>query len=143
MSIGASFDPKGILARYDRLAAAAKGAARPAAQAGIQVLYDEVRARVPVGTKPHSTKGKKHTFEPGNLRQAIYQAYADGSTPERATYRVSWNKKKAFYGHMVEHGTSRTAAQPFLRPAYDARREDARAVARAELHRRAMEGLRK
>ena len=35
-------------------------------------------------------------------------------------YRVSWNKTHAFYGRFVEFSTSKMAAQPFLRPAYDA-----------------------
>jgi HK97 gp10 family phage protein len=34
-------------------------------------------------------------------------------------YRVSWNKKKAPHGHLIEFGTSRTPAYPFIRPAFD------------------------
>ncbi len=139
----ASFNTARLLARVQRVADAAKDAVRPAAQAGIQVYYDEVHLRVPVSDKAHSTKGKKHTFQPGNLKRAIYQAFADESTPERAVYRVSYNKKKAFYGGMVERGTSRTPAQPYLRPSYDARRADAIAAARAELRKRVKGGLRK
>ena len=40
-------------------------------------------------------------------------------------YRVSWNKTHAFYGRFVEFGTSKMAAKPFLRPAYDAARAKA------------------
>lgn len=119
--IAASLDLRGINAQLDQLAAAAKTAARKAAQAGAQVYHDEVRARVPVSAKPHSTKGKKQTFTPGTLRRAVYQAFAeDESSPGRATYRISWNKKHAFYGRFVEFGTARMAAKPFLRPAFDA-----------------------
>lgn len=124
--ISASFDFSKIAAKLDKLKDAAEQATRPAAQAGAQVFYDEVRSRVPISDKEHSTKGKKQTFRPGNLRDSIYQAYADeDSDDKRSAYRVSWNKKKAFYGRFVEFGTSRTAAQPFLRPGFDAARDKA------------------
>ncbi len=126
MSLSAKFDTSKIKARFDALAKNAEVAARPAAQAGIQVYYDEVKVRVPVGQSVHYTKGKKQTFQPGNLKASIYQAYVEKESGDgAATYRVSYNKKKAFYGYFVEHGTSKMAAKPFLRPSYDARRQDA------------------
>lgn len=132
--INISMDVSAINAQLDALAKSAKDATRPAAQAGAQVLYEEVLRRVPVSDQEHSTKGKKHTFKPGNLRAAIYQAFVqDESGPGRATYRISWNKRKAFYGHFVEHGTSRMAARPFLRPAFDAMEQKALSAANALL----------
>lgn len=128
--ISMSMDTRGINAKLDALAKAAKAAVRPAAQAGAQVLYEEVLRRVPVSDQEHSTKGKKQTFQPGNLRAAIYQAFAqDESTDGKATYRISWNKRKAFYGRFVEHGTSSMAARPFLRPSFDAMEQQARSAA--------------
>lgn len=119
MSLNASLDLSGIFARLDHITSAAHNAARPAAQAGAQVFYDEVRARVPVSAKPH--KSGKKTYTPGTLRRAVYQAFVqDESGADRATYRISWNKSHAFYGRFVEFGTAKTAANPFLRPAYDA-----------------------
>lgn len=130
--ISIALDTRAINARLDALAKTAKDSARPAAQAGAQVLYEEVVRRVPVSDQEHSTKGKKHTFQPGNLRAAIYQAFVqDESGQGRATYRISWNKRKAFYGHFVEHGTSRMAARPFLRPSFDAMEQKALSAARA------------
>lgn len=107
-------------------------AARPAAQAGAQVIYEEVKKNV--------GQIKKKT---GNLASSIYQAYSkDNSAEGRATYHVSWNAKKAPHGHLVEFGhiqryrvgfnkkTGRfftvksqpvapklVAARPFIRPA--------------------------
>lgn len=134
MTLSATFNAARLNARIDRIKASAKGAVRPAAQAGIQVYYDEVKARAPVGQSVHHTKGKKQTFQPGNLRDSIYQAYADKeSNDKRAAYRVSYNKKKAFYGHFVENGTSKMAAQPFIRPSYDAVRKEAIHATRVEL----------
>ena len=132
--IGATMSLGGINAQLDQLAAAAKVAARKAAQAGAQVYHDEVRARVPVSAKPHSTKGKKQTFTPGTLRRAVYQAFVeDESGPARATYRISWNKSHAFYGRFVEFGTAKMAAKPFLRPAFDAAQPRAVAAVNAVL----------
>jgi len=113
-------------------------AARPAAQAGAQVIYDEVRRNV--------ARIKRKT---GNLASSIYQAYsADNSQPGGAqTYHVSWNAKKAPHGHLVEFGhlqryaviydpetrrlftdkskplpvPQQVAAKPFLRPAVAAK----------------------
>jgi hypothetical protein len=78
----------------DELGVAAEEAARPAAQAAAQVLYNEVKRNV-------DALGK-HT---GNLSGAIYQAFSrDHSGPGYATYHVSWNARKAPHGHLVEYG---------------------------------------
>lgn len=128
------FDTKALLAGLDKLGKTIESAARPAAQAGAQVFYDEVRARVPVGVEVHATKGKKHVFQPGNLKAAIYQVYdREVSTAAGATYEISWNKRKAFYGRFVERGTSKMPARPFLRPAYDAARDRAIAAVQSAL----------
>lgn len=69
-------------------------AVRPAAQAGAQVLVDQVRRNVDkIGTQT------------GNLKRSIYQAYSkDNSGPKRAEYHVSWNAKTAPHGHLLEYG---------------------------------------
>jgi HK97 gp10 family phage protein len=78
----------------DELVADAEAAARPAAQAGAQVLYEAVQRNV--------NSIKRHS---GNLARSIYQAYSrDNSGQGRATYHVSWNAKKAPHGHLVEWG---------------------------------------
>lgn len=126
--MSARYDFSKLDASLDKITKAAEEATRPAAQAGIQVFYDEARARCPVSDAAH---GK---FQPGNLRAAIYQAFGeDESTPGRSVYRTSWNKSKAFYGTFVENGTSKMAAQPFLRPAYDAARGKAAQAARRRM----------
>lgn len=123
----AEFNGAGIEAHYAQLQAKVGAAIRPAAQAGAQVLYDEVRLRAPRSDKPHSTKGKRITFQPGNLQRAIYQAYAADQSRDGAVavYNISWNKSKAFYGRFVERGTSRQPARSFLRASYDAKRAEA------------------
>jgi HK97 gp10 family phage protein len=132
MTLRAEFDFTALGAQLDNITKAAQAATRPVAQAGAQVFHDEVRARVPMSAKPH--KSGKKVYTPGNLRRAIYQAYMqDESNAEASYYRVSWNKANAFYGNFLEHGTAKMAAQPFIRPGYDAARNKAVAAMQAEM----------
>ena len=116
------FDLSALEKQLDNIEAAVGDAIRPAAQAGAQVFYDEVRTRAPRSEKMHFTKGKKQSYAPGNLQRAIYQAFDEQeSTPNKtASYSISWNKSKAFYGRFVEFGTKRMPAYPFLRTSFDA-----------------------
>lgn len=126
------FDPSEQLEALDAIAAKSAECVRPAAQAGIQVLYDEVLLRVPVNTKTRTLKSGR-VIAPGALKASIYQAFSkDNSGEGFATYHCSWNYKKAPHGHLVEFGTSRAPAHPFLRPAHDA--AAARALKVADAH---------
>ena len=119
--ISIAFDFSKIAAKLDGITKAAEEGARPAAQAGAEVFYQEVKQRVPMSAKPH--KSGKKTYNPGTLRRAVYQAFAERESGDgKAMYRISWNKTHAFYGRFIEFGTSKMAAKPFLRPAYDAAR---------------------
>lgn len=132
MSFSIKFDTSALDAELDAIAAASQKNIRPAAQAGAQVLYDEVHLRAPVAARARKTKSGR-IVEPGALKASIYQVYShDNSTDERATYHVSWNYKKAPHGHLVEFGTSRAPAHPFLRPSYDAKAQLALATAKAK-----------
>lgn len=145
----ASMDTSKIFARLDRMENKLKKAVVPAAQAGAQVFYDEARARAPISDGAHFFYGRdsrrtgvRYYFEPGNLRDSIYQyrlRYSDDGG--RATYAIAWNHRKAPYGYMVENGTPHAAATPFLRPAYDAVKGKARAAADAVLKAAAKEAL--
>ncbi len=90
--------------------------------AGAKVLYEEARTLAPVSEKAHRFYGRAskrngvtYLFQPGNLRAAIYRVYsAEKSTDSRKEYRISWNARKAPYGHMVEFGTINVPAHSFL-----------------------------
>lgn len=83
---------RGSLAeKIKALGKGAEEALRPAAQAGAQVFYDEMRQRVPVAE--------------GVLRDSIYQFHLDRkSTEQKHTYVVGPNKSKAPHWHLVEFG---------------------------------------
>lgn len=139
--INFNFDFSKLDRGLDRITAAAEGGVRPAAQAGAQVFYEEMKQRAPEGTEAEhyfygqaakkAAKGNKralaYLFTRGNLKKSIYQYFNKRlSTDGKAIYSITWNRRTAPYGKMVEQGTSRAAAKPFQRPAYDAVR--ARAV---------------
>lgn len=93
-------------------------ATRPAAQAGVQIIYDRAKLNAPVSDAVHKFYGTNQVYgpySPGNLRDSIYQVFNKSrSFKDVSTYEVSWNKAKAPYGYMVELGTSRTPAQSFI-----------------------------
>ena len=117
-SVRMSFDTAAVDEWVKALQADVQQALRPAAQAGAEVLYRQVLANVPVGTKGHwfqgtsyRVNGTEYWYNAGALRRAVYQAYATKeSTPQRVVYSVGVNPLKAPYAYMVELGTSR--AQP-------------------------------
>ena len=138
------FDFTEITSKLEAAKVAAVTSVRPAVQEGAQIYYDEMRVRVPVHTKGHwfhgtsfQKNGKKYWFNAGSLKSAIYQVYSkDNSGEAKATYHVAWNHKKVPYGFMVEYGTSRTPAHPFLRPAYAAKHTQAESAVREGVYRR-------
>lgn len=120
--ISVAFDFSKIAAKLTGITTAAEKATRASAQAGAQVFYEEVRVRA----APMKDSGR--------LEAAIYQAFADKeSTEKSSTYRIAVNKKEAFYWRFLEFGTSKMAARPFLRPAYDAARLKALQAAKARM----------
>lgn len=75
------------------------------------VIYNEVK----LNTSP-PRMGKKT----GALHDAVYRAFSpERSTEDTKYYHVSVNKRKAPHWHLIEYGTSRAIAHPYLRPAFD------------------------
>lgn len=69
----------------------------------VDAVVDEAKGRVPVDS--------------GKLRDAIHvEETEDG-------YSIVAGDNEAFYGHLVEFGTTHSAAHPFLLPAFEAERE--------------------
>ncbi len=94
-----SLDNLGIKAQLAGFEEDIAQALRPAAQAGAQVLYNEVRKNI-------SFVGKKT----GNLSSSIYQAYSKDNSKDGKVqaYHISWNARKAPHGHLIEYGHVQT-----------------------------------
>lgn len=118
-------------AQLDKLHAAT----RPAAQAGVQIIYERAKLLAPESKEAHFfyIRGKKYgPYAPGNLRDAIYQVFSKSkSFKDVSTYQVSFNKDKAPYGYIVHNGTSKTAARPFIASAVVETRSDVREAIKA------------
>lgn len=149
-TISAKFDTKELEAALTQIGKSAGEFVRPAAAAGASLLYNEAKTRVPVSEHGHWFYGthSKYYFDAGTLKNSIYWAFSKDNSKEgqSATYHVAWNHRKAPYGFMVEYGTSRAKASPFLRPAYDAMNKLALTVAKdkfAELMEAAIKDMQK
>lgn len=120
---------------------AVQEALRPAVYRAARMVYLEAQNRAPVSEQGHwfyskrkkdGTAGRKYWFESGSLKKSIYIKHADDKSMQglRETYVISWRKNSSAlgyvpYAHMVEYGTVRVPPNPFVRPAYDAKKVQA------------------
>lgn len=85
--------------------------------AGARLLYEEVKLNTS-GARATGEPGGPPGVKTGNLNAAVYRAYSPEKSPDGVkTYRISVNKAKAPHWWLVEFGSSRTPAHPYLRPA--------------------------
>jgi HK97 gp10 family phage protein len=104
-----------LKSRFPAIAAELDVLAREGLKAGIGIVAERAQERVPVET--------------GELRDAIHTA----SEPE-GEYVVAGDSH-AFYGHLVEHGTTYTPPRPFLVPALEESRKEVLTLVKAALRR--------
>lgn len=111
-----------------RIAKPTTEAKRAALKAGAEIVADEMRRLAPVRS--------------GTLRDSInVRVIGMGAAAKQVDVRGTTvligprqgGKKDPFYAHMVEFGTVRAAAHPFMRPAWDAKRDDAEKVVASSL----------
>lgn len=111
INVKLSGDLSGALDRYEKFIQEKVLFSGVAAMAS--VIYDEVKLNVS-GDRAGMPK-----VLTGNLRDSIYRVYSpERSSIDKKTYRISWNARKAPHGHLIEFGTSRAPAYPFIRPAF-------------------------
>lgn len=99
-----------LTAGLDKFEAKIQGAVLLSGAAAMaRVMYDEVKL---------NTSPPRLGRVTGNLHDAVYRAYSpERSTDAQQIYHVSVNKRKAPHWHLLEYGTSRMRAHPYLRPA--------------------------
>ncbi len=110
---------------------------RSAVAAAAKLVQDEAKVRAPVSTGP----ARKNHPPPGTLKRAISRGRSNRySAPGKEVFHifvrnagssakgrkiVAGSKFDAFYWRFVEFGTSKMAARPFMRPAFEAKKEEA------------------
>lgn len=94
-----------------------ESALRKGAAAGATVFYKEIKLRA----MPY--------YRTGTLEDSVIVAYIpeESVAGRLATYIVTFNKK-AWYARLLEFGTSNMAARPFIRPSFDAKKDEAGAA---------------
>jgi HK97 gp10 family phage protein len=93
------------------------------------LIADRARQKCPVGKvlRPRSKNGKEWSErEPGALKKSIRVVRLHGDP--RLNIRIYAGSHKVFYARFVEMGTSKMAARPFLRPALNGSRGEARQI---------------
>lgn len=110
------------------------------AAAGARFLYAEVKANTSPA-RMNKTQGRRSKGrQPGTLHAAVYRKYSPEKSPDGVkTYHISVNKGKAPHWFLVEYGSSRAPATPYLRPAAE-RIPDAIKVAKDAMRKRLSEG---
>lgn len=104
-------------------------ALRNAVSAGAEVIRAEAARRAPVYA---GKVGKGHPA-PGTLKASIYKAsMPDESTATREVWKVDV-RRRAYYAHMVERGTVKMSPRPFMRPAWDSKKDEALDVIRTRI----------
>jgi len=101
----------------------ARNVLRGAVRKGAKVIEDEIRRRTPVGAT-------------GNLKASITQRgvrQVDKRTLTRQVGSFKGGKFKGYHAHLVEFGTVKMSARPFIRPAIDSTNIEALAVMGKEL----------
>lgn len=109
-----------------------------AALSAAQVVRKEASQRAPRSAAPHRVGRGGPVVQPGNLAKGIATKRLKRSAG-KAEYEVRWKAKKKgdpFYGLFQEFGTANQPAQPFMRPAFEATKEQALAAMQERLKRR-------
>ena len=104
-----------LKSRLPAIAAELHGLVEAALQPGAHLIADAAKQRAPVET--------------GELRDAIHV-----DTQPEGVYVIAGDNK-VFWGHLVEHGTSHSAPEPFLVPALEANRKAVVKLAKQALKR--------
>jgi len=125
----------------------AKNVLRGAVNAGASIIKKDAVARAPVFTGPVSAGHPP----PGTLKRAIVQKQIkELSSQTKQTFYVTVRRGKqyrnqgkkgnlsqdAWYAKFVEFGTSKMPARPFLRPAFEAKKNEAIEAIKAYLTKR-------
>lgn len=89
---------------------------------GVKVLAEDVRARAPKYAGPRKDVKKGALKEDVRVR-ARAKIKRGAIAMDVVVGKGTKKKKGAYYGPMLEYGTKKMRARPFIRPAFDANKE--------------------
>lgn len=127
--------------------AASAKALFPALMSAGLPIQKEAKKLAPKATEPYYRYKKKRNsnntdeesgsqkiqVQPGGLRKSIARKRLKESVlGNGANIAISW-RGSGFYGRFIEFGTSKYPAKPFLRPAFDAKKEEALTIFKQKL----------
>jgi len=112
----------------------AKAALRKGLRAGADIFIADAKSRAPILKKPHPHRN------PGDLKDSIGAVIKMSPKQEYGTVHVGPKRERGkgseqpgVYGMFVEFGTDDAAAQPFMRPAFDSKHQQAQEAFTAEM----------
>jgi len=119
-----------LLQAWERLPEAVQGkVAYSAVGSGANVIKKEAILLAPEASEPHVIDGV--TVQPGNLKRNIVSKRVRDQEQQgiyKQIVTVRGKRKHGYasrYGSMKEFGTSKMAADPYMRPAFEAKRMEA------------------
>ena len=101
---------------------------RDSTRAGAEVLRQEVIDRAPEQTgklKKNVVVVTQKSRRRGEISSGVHIRGVNPQTGNSDNTMKASNRRNAFYWRFVELGTSNMPAHPFVRPAFDARQEEA------------------
>ncbi len=139
--IDTKLDFSGLLDLSEDLLALSKaenrGVMRNATRAAATIFKDEAKTRAPKRTGKLQRNIVVVTLRDrnGGIVSGVHVRGTNPRTGNSDNKMKASSRKNAFYWKFVEMGTSKMAPVPFLRPAYDARKEEAARAAFDEANR--------
>jgi len=116
---------------------------RNAARTALRPIQKAAKRNVPISASTYLRWDAKRSYpiwtNPGELRKSIklsarFNKTGRGKTA--VTAKVSAGSKKAYYAHMVERGTIKMPAQPFMMPAFAGHKRESLELFKKDLKKR-------
>ncbi|CDH00365.1 HK97-gp10 family putative phage morphogenesis protein [Xenorhabdus bovienii] len=118
---------------------------RQATYAGATVLRDEARQKAPkrTGKLARNIVASNQKIRKGEASAGVYVRGANAKGTNSDKSMKASDSRNAYYWRFLENGTSKMAAQPFIRPAFDRKSDEAAEFAMKRLNQAIDEALSK
>ncbi|OKO99378.1 HK97-gp10 family putative phage morphogenesis protein [Xenorhabdus eapokensis] len=118
---------------------------RKAMYAAASLLRDEVRVKAPkrTGKLSRNIVASNRRTQNGEASAGVYVRGSNAKGTNSDTTMKKDDPRNAYYWRFLENGTSKMAAQPFIRPAFDAKSDEAAEFAMKRLNQAIDEALSK